>query len=172
MGISSLYNIAAEHRQMVDRMMSIYDADQESDAGVIADTIEAESYPLETKAQSIGYVIKNMEALVAAIKSAEQDMASRRKKVERRIEHLRDYMLTCLGVAGVHKIDGPHFTIAVRNNPPSVDIFNEALLPKEFVTQSPAPPPVPNKAAIRDAIKAGVDVPGATLVQSKRLEIK
>jgi hypothetical protein len=37
----------------------------------------------------------------------------------------------------------------------------------------PEPPaPRPDKAAIKDAIKAGRDVPGARLVQSDRLEIK
>lgn len=152
---------------MVERLM-----DSTDDAMTIADTIEAESYPLEVKAQNVAYAIKNLDATAAAIKAAEQEMAARRKSTENRAQHLRDYALTCMQIAGVSKIECPHFAITIRKNPPSVDVFEPALIPAQYMKQAEPPPPSPDKTAIKEAIKAGIEVPGATLQQAARLEIK
>lgn len=163
----SLYAIAAEHRQMVDRLM-----DSTDDAQTIADTLEAESYPLEVKAQNVAYAVKNLEATATAIKAAEQDMAARRKAIENRAAHIREYLKTCMEIANVSKIECPHFALTIKNNPPSVDVFEPALIPAEFMVTPEPPPAAPDKKAIAVALKAGRDVPGAVLAQGKRLEIK
>lgn len=163
----SLYQIAAEHRHMVEALMST-----DNDAQTIADTIEAESYPLEVKAQNVAYAIRNLEATAAAIKEAEKQMADRRKAIENRAVHIRDYLQMCMEVAGVQKIECPHFALAIKSNPPSVDVFEPKLVPIDFMRLPEPPPAVPDKTAIKEAIKAGKEVPGAMLVQVKRLEIK
>lgn len=163
----SLYVIAAEHRRMVDALMAT-----DNDSQTIADTIEAESYPLEVKAQNVAYAIKNLEATAAAIKAAEQEMAARRKAIENRALHIKTYLQACMEVAGVSKIECPHFQLSIKNNPPSVEIYEDKLIPAEFMKQPEPPPAQPDKTAIKEAIKAGRDVPGAQLVAAKRLEIK
>lgn len=163
----SLYVIAAEHRQMVDALMAT-----DNDSQTIADTIEAESYPLEVKAQNVAYAIKNLEATAEAIKAAEQEMAKRRKAIENRALNIKTYLQHCMEVAGVTKIDCPHFQLAIRNNPPCVDIFEEKLIPVEFMKTPEPPPPSPDKKAIAEALKAGKEVPGAMLAQAKRLDIR
>lgn len=163
----SLYVIAAEHRQMVERLMETQD-----DAATIKDTIEAESYPLEVKAQNVAYAIKNLEATAEAIKAAEKEMAKRRKAIENRATNIKTYLQTCMEVAGVSKIDCPHFALSIRNNPASVDIYEEKLIPAEYMKQPEPPPPAPDKKAIAEALKAGKEVPGAMLAQSKRLDIR
>lgn len=163
----SLYTIAQEHRAMVEALMAT-----DSDAQTIADTIEAESYPLEVKAQNVAYAIKNLDATAAAIKAAEAEMAARRKAIENRVMHLREYTKTCMEIAGVSKIECPHFALSIKANPPSVDIFEPSMIPAEFMRQPEPPPAAPDKAAIKEAIKAGRDVPGAMLAQGTRLDIK
>jgi hypothetical protein len=163
----SLYQVAAEHRRMVEALMAT-----DNDAVTIADTIEAESYPLEVKAQNVAYAIRNLEATAAAIKDAEKQMADRRKAIENRAQHIRDYLQTCMEIAGVQKIECPHFALTIKNNPPSVDVFEPKLIPAEYMKQVEPPPPAPDKTAIKEVIKAGKDVPGAMLASAKRLEIK
>lgn len=163
----SLYQIAIEHRAMVARLM-----DTQDDQLVIADTIEAESYPLEVKAQNVAYAVKNLEATAAAIKAAEAEMAARRKSIENRAMHLKEYAKTCMEIAGVQKIECPHFALSIRANPAAVDVFEPGLIPAEFMRQPEPPPPSPDKTAIKEAIKAGRDVPGAQLAQGTRLDIK
>jgi hypothetical protein len=77
--------------------------------------------------------------------------------------------------SAITKIENEAISIAIRNNPPAVDIFDERQVPEAFmVTPEPAPPPQPrpDKAAIKAALAAGTDVPGARLTQGTRLEIK
>jgi len=152
---------------MVDALM-----DSQDDAQTIKDTIEAESYPLEIKAQNVAYAIKNLEASAAAIKVAEQEMAARRKSQEKRAEHIREYLKTSMEVAGVSKITCPHFALKIRRNPASVDVFEERLIPNEFMRQPEPPPPQIDKTAIKEALKAGKEVPGASLAVGTRLDIK
>lgn len=163
----SLYSIAVEHRELVEHLM-----DTQTDEQAIADTLEAESYPLELKAQNVAYAIKNLEAMADAIKNAEKEMADRRKAIEKRAANLREYTKTCLEVAGVQKVECPHFALTIKKNPASVDIFEQALIPAKFMRQPEPPPAAPDKKAIAEAIKAGEDVPGAILTQCTRLDIK
>lgn len=163
----SLYTIAQEHCAMVELLMETQD-----DVQAIADTIDAESYPLEVKAQNVAYAIKNLDATAAAIKQAEADMAARRKAIENRAAHLREYTKTCMEVAGVSKIDCTHFALSIKKNPAAVDIFEPGLIPAEFMKQPEPPPASPDKELIKAALRAGRDVPGALLAQGSRLEIR
>jgi hypothetical protein len=163
----SLYLIAAEFRQMVERL-----TDCQDDAAAIADTIEAESYPLEVKAQNVAYAIRNLEASAAAIKEAEAQMAERRKRIEKRAEQVKEYLKTCMEVAGVSKIECPHFSLAIAKNPAGVEVFEPGLVPADFMRQPETPPPAPDKAKIKEALKAGQEVPGCLLTAGTRLAIK
>lgn len=163
----SLYVIAAEYRNMVSALM-----DTQDDAQAIADTIEAEVYPLEVKAQNVAYAIRNLESSAVAIKEAEAQMAERRKRIEKRAEQIKEYLKTCMEVAGVSKIECPHFALSIAKNPASVDILEPSLIPAEFMRQPEPPPPSPDKTAIKAAIKEGIEVPGAMLVYGTRLSIK
>lgn len=163
----SLYQIAADHRRMVESLMETQD-----DAAVIADTIEAESWPLEVKAQNVAYAIRNLESSAEAIKLAEAQMSERRKAIEKRAAHIREYLKTSMEVAGVTKIECPHFALTIAKNPASVDVFEPAMIPAEFMRQPAPPPPSPDKTAIKQAIKDGKDVPGAQLAYGTSLRIK
>lgn len=163
----SLYQIAQEHRAMVDALMNT-----QGDAKAIADTVEAESWPIEQKAQNVAYAIKQLDALSSAIKQAESEMAARRKAAENRADSIRQYLKDCMEIAGMTKIECPYFQIAIQKNPSSVDIFEEELIPQEFMRQPETPPPAPDKKAIKAAIDSGIDVPGATIKQGTRIVIK
>ena len=166
----TLFQIAAQYRHITDVLQ-----DSGCDPQTLTDTLEGEAWPLEVKAQNIGFVIRNMEALAASMKDAEKQMADRRKATEKRAAALVEYLKTGMEIAGVSKLETPHFALTIKKNPPGVEVWDEKQIPVEFM-RVPAPPPppvpVPDKAAIKDAIKAGKDVPGALLAQGTRLEIK
>jgi hypothetical protein len=117
-------------------------------------------------------LVRNIEASAAAIKEAEAAMAARRKALENRAARIRDYLLANMMVAGVQKIECPYFKLAVRENPPAVEIYEPGLIPATFMKQPETPPPAPNKAEIAAALKAGQDIPGCKLTRGTRLEIK
>lgn len=163
----ALYQIAQEHRAMVEALTSTQD-----DAQAIADTIDAESYPLEEKAQRVAYAPKILDAEADAIELAAKEMLARAKSKRARADNIREYLKTCMEIAGVSKIECPHFAITIKKNPPSVDVFDLAMVPAEFMRQPEPPPPGIDKAAIKEAIKAGRDVPGAQIANGTRLEIR
>lgn len=163
----TLYEIASQYRGMAEKL-----SDLDLDEQTIADTLEGESGALVEKGTNVAFVVRNLEASAEAIKSAEAAMAARRKAIENRAARLRAYLLDGMRVAGIQKIESPHFSISVRKNPPSVVVFDAAQVPGEYMRQPEPPPPAPDKKAIADALKNGVDVPGCTLAQSERVEIK
>jgi hypothetical protein len=165
--MSNLYEIAHAFRADAAKL-----ADLDLDEQTLADTLEAMSGELEAKATNTAFVIRNLEASAAAIKEAESQMAARRKALENRAARIKDYLLANMMVAGIQKIECPFFKLAVRENPPAVEIYEPGTIPAEFMTQPVAPPPAPNKTAIAGALKAGIEVPGCKLTRGVRLEIK
>lgn len=166
----TLFQIAAEYRHITDVLM-----DSGCDEQALKDTLEGEAWPLEMKAQNYGFVIRNLESTAASIKEAEKQMKARRESIEKRAAALLERLKTGLEIAGVTKIECPHFALTIKKNPPSVDVWDEKQIPAQYMrTPEPPPPPtpVPDKAAIKEAIEAGVEVPGALLAQGTRLEIR
>ncbi len=151
-------------------------ADGDFDAQTVADTIEASGIndELAIKAQGIEFVARGAEAHHAAI-DAEiarlQALKAHRQKVA---DGLRAYLLDNMQRAGIEKIECPLFKLSIKKNPQSVEIIDPLSLPPEFWRTPEPKPPVaaPDKTAIKTALQAGVDVPGARLAQGVRLEVK
>jgi hypothetical protein len=163
----TLFQIAAEYRYITDVLM-----DSGADEQTLKDTLEGEAWPLELKAANYGFVIRNLQATAASIKEAEEQMKVRRQAIEKRAAAMAERLKTCMEVAGVSKIECPHFALTIKKNPAAVDIFEPGLVPNEFMRQPEPPPPAPDKAAIKAELQAGRDVPGAALVQGTRLDIR
>ncbi len=166
----TLFQIAADYRHVTDVLM-----DTGVDEQTLTDTLEGERWPLELKAQNYGFVIRNLQATAASIKEAEEQMKARRQAIEKRAAALVEFLKTGLEIAGVQKLETPHFALSIKKNPPGVEVWDERQIPAEFMrTPAPPPPPapVPDKVAIKEALKAGREVPGAILAQGTRLEIK
>lgn len=163
----TLFQIAAEYRHITDVLM-----DAGVDEQTLTDTLEGEVWPLELKAQNYGFVIRNLQATAASIKEAEDQMKARRLAIEKRAAALVERLKTGLEIAGVSKLETPHFALTIKKNPAAVDIFEPGLVPAEFMRQPEPPPAAPDKAAIKAALQAGRDVPGAVLAQGTRLEIR
>lgn len=163
----TLFEIAKEYRHIADVLM-----DAGCDEQTLSDTLEAEAWPLELKAQNYGFVIRNLEASAAAIKEAEAAMAARRKMIEKRSAALLERLKTGMEIAGVTELSCPYFSIKVKKNPPAIDVWDEKQVPAKYLVQPAPPPPSIDKKAIKADIDAGIEVPGAMKVQATRLEIK
>lgn len=91
------------------------------------------------------------------------------KAMERKAERVELYMLNCARAAG-GEIKTDTITVKVRKCPASVEILDEGDVPEAYwaekVTRSI------DKAAIKEAIKAGEYVPGAALVQREKVTVK
>ena len=166
MSAMTLYQISQEHRALADALQ-----DMDLDEATIADTLEAESSLVE-KSQSVAFVIRNMETFAASVKAEADAMTERAKRVQKRADSIKAYLHSCMALAGVQKIEHPQFTLSIAKNPISVQILDDKQIPAKFMRQPEPPPPAPDKKAIKAAIEAGEEVPGAKLAQSTSLRIK
>ena len=165
--MSTLFDLAAEYREAADKLGELDLPDE-----VVRDTLESLSGDLSAKATNIAAMCANWAALIAQIREAEARMAERRRKLEERSERVRAYLLNAMLYAGIERIDSPHFALSVKANPPAVKVDDPLQLPAEYLRAPQAPPPEPDKVRIRAALASGLDVPGARLVQTRRVEIR
>lgn len=164
--MTALFILAAEHRALADKLH-----DTDLDEQTILDTLEAESGDLVEKGKNVAAVFRNLESDAKQIKEAEQQLAERRKAIEKRAESLRQYLKTNMEVAGIQKIECPWFVISIAHNPEAVTVDDESLIPRDYFKEIPATFQL-DKALVKSAIKDGYDVPGAHLSRGTSLRIK
>ncbi|MDE1907198.1 MAG: siphovirus Gp157 family protein [Rhodospirillales bacterium] len=163
----ALYKLADEYAAAADKL-----ADPDLDPQTIADTLEGMAGAVEEKSTNVALFVRNLESTAEQIKAAEVELAKRRKAIENRAAHVRDYLLQNMIRCGISKIESPYLRLSVRDNPAAVEVFDASAVPAIFLRTPEPPPPAIDKAAIKYALKDGLDVPGCRLSVSQRLEIK
>ena len=166
--MTALYAIANQYLALAEKL-----SDGDFDATTIADTIEASGITdeLQDKAQGIEYVARSTEAHNLAIDAEIARLQALKQHRSKVAAGLRAYLLENMQRMQIERIDCPMFSISIRKNPASVDVFDQLSIPAQYMVVPEPKPAAPDKKAIAAAIKAGQDVPGAKLVQGIRLNI-
>jgi hypothetical protein len=146
------------------------DLDNDLSLDTALDTLDAIEGEFEAKVISVAAYTKQLDAEAEAIKAAMERMEKRRKSIEKRAEWLRDYAKHCMEKMDKPKVKCAWFSISIQKNPPSVTVYDEAALPFEYVAEVTTTKV--DKAAIKAALSAGVEVSGAKLSNGTRLVIK
>lgn len=160
-----LYEISIEYQEFIN---SIDDCEEFTEQHLA--TLSAIQGDLKEKAINIGSYIKNIDAEYQAINMAIADMEKRQEKILKKANKLREYLKTNLEQCEIREVKSPYFDIKIKNNPLSVDIFDESLIPSEYKEEI-----VLNridKRRLSDALKNNFTIPGASLAQKTRLEIR
>lgn len=165
MGLT-LYELAHEHRQLAELLK-----DTEQDEQAIADTLDGEAWAFEQKALAVAFAIAESQRFADDIRGAEATLAQRRQAVENRIDWLKRYLADAMALANVPSVKDPRMTISLRPGAHKADIVNEADVPDAFWRES-MPKRELDRERIRDALKAGVEVPGARLSRRPFVVIK
>jgi hypothetical protein len=165
----ALYQLAGQYQQLLSSLSEL-----DLDAGCVADTLEASGLvdDITDKAVGIEMVARSLEMSVPAIDKELIRLESLKARQILKAQGLRHYLLANMQATGISKIEAPLFKISLQNNAPSVDVYELGLIPSEYMRQPDTPPPVPDKKAIAAALKAGIEVQGAKLVESQRLVIR
>ena len=158
--------------------MTIYEIDQaimecvDLETGEIIDTEQLDKLQMErdTKLENVACWIKDLKAEAEALKNEKQALAERQKVAENKMKSLKKYL--------AYALDGKKFSTAKCavsfKNTESVEITPEGLeaLMKEHDELLTYKAPEPNKTAIKQAIKDGLNVAGVQLVQNVSTIIK
>jgi hypothetical protein len=122
------------------------------------------SEELAHKIDSIGWFMRRCDAEADLLKQMAADVKTGLDRQEHRKQRIRDAVQYAMQRTGTTKLKGSMFTAFIREGSESVDITDPQALPSFYERTIPATN-VPDKNAIKSALKAGLEVPGAKLVR-------
>ena len=160
----NLYELEGNLLHVVELANSAKPEDQQ----LFADTIESLQDSITDKAIGYGKVINQLvadEKQLADKISHDQD---RKRILSNNISRLKLALQHGMETAGKDKIKDIDLSIWIQNNPVSVAVTDDKLIPNEFTEVEKKL----NKTAIKQALNDGEEVPGAKLVQTRSIRIK
>jgi len=165
----SLFNLTGQYLALAEKL-----ADMDIDAQTVADTIESTGITDEIALKAQGYemVARTLEMHTPAIDAEIERLTAIKRQRQAKAAALRKHLLDSMLAMGVEKIETPLFRVSVRENPPAVEVFEQGLIPVEYMRQPEVPPAVPDKTAIKTAIKDGKEIPGCRLTRGVKLEVR
>jgi len=134
---------------------------------VIGDTAELDALQIQRdeKVENIACLIKNLKAEAEAIQNEERKLKSRRQACENHAEWLKRYLANNLQG---EKFKSARVSISWRKSQ-AVEVEDVWKLPEEFVRMAD---PEPKKRELAEALKQGIEIPGAELVDNLSMTIR
>lgn len=153
---------------------------EELRAAMIAEVLarlDGAAADFEASAGNIAAVIKNLAAEAEDLREQEKIFAARRRAKEKSVERLKSYLLQEMQNLGTPKIETTQAKISLRNNPESAQIadenaFIEWALENDRDSLLIYKKPDISKTAVKIALKAGEELPGAALGRTVSVIIK
>lgn len=160
-----LYEIADQYQHLINNLC-------DDETGEVSETSLAKldeiKDTMENKAINLVRVWKQMEAYQTAIEKERKAMEARESHLKKQVSKLKEYLMTNMQKCDITKIECPQFKISLQKNPPAVKINDPELIPEEYKKIE-----VKNDVSmIKDALKMGIEVPGATLEQGVSVRIR
>lgn len=136
-----------------------------------AETIESEqeilSLALRDKVDAVVFFRQQQESMIELIEARVKELTDRVSQIESRIQRFDDYVLNCMEINNREAFEGELYKISKRKPSKIVDIYDENLIPIEFV-KIPEPKPMIMKKEISEKLKMGEIIEGARLVDGKK----
>lgn len=163
--MTSLYEISADLKAAFD---AIY-YDETSGQIVGWEDLEMLTAEFNAKVENTACYLKNLKAEAAGIEAEEMALRRRRIAKEKKIKWLERYLSECLLFNGREEFETPRCRVSFRRSK-QVNIIDEEKLPTAFVKIKEVRQP--DKLMIKESLAAGVDIPGAELVENRNIQIK
>lgn len=162
----TLYKATDELRKLLDQV-DPETGELPAELGHVGDLVKSRS-------AAVAAVIANTELQISAVEARLKEAKQHVEAQKRRVAWLRQYLLENMARVDAVEIRSEDALLVVRRLPErdaAVDVFDEKQIPTVYMTAPEPPAPKPDKAAIKRAIEAGQDVPGARIVKRDRLVI-
>jgi len=112
----------------------------------------------KVKVDQCNRVLDALEAQDQRLAQHIKEYQQRRSAIASRIDRIHDAALEYMADAGVEKLTGIRTSLQSRLAPPSLEIVDQVLIPREYLRQPKTPPPAPDKVAIKSALASREDV--------------
>lgn len=165
----NLYHISLETQNLYDRLLDSIDEETgEVDIDIVS-ALEVKKEEFASAAINYATVIRMLQRKTEEADAEIKRMAAIKDKLGRTVETMTKTLSAACQGLGFDKINGLTAAISFRKSEQTI-IDNAELLPSEFVKEKVTY--TPDKTAIKNAIKAGQDVPGAHVETVNNIQIK
>lgn len=161
-----LYEVARDYVDAIERLGEIEGLTDD----VISDTVESLAHDVETSVLNMSAFIKNLDAEVSAMRSYEIAMRDRRKAEEMKRDRLISYVKEAMRRCNIKKVKSNELSVTLRKPTYSVTVDSIAKIPAKF-KETKIEYKV-DKASLKEFMRLGGDVEGATLHMNPALIIK
>ncbi|CWU88125.1 siphovirus Gp157 family protein [Listeria monocytogenes] len=159
--MTTLYSIQDKYQQLLNLA-------EQLDPELLKDTLESIDDELETKAENVAFVIKELEGQSLILEKETKRLAERKNTINNNVKRLKQSLFDAMITANKQKIKTNLFTLDIRKNPPSIIVEDESKLLNYLIKQ----PKKLDKTKLGDDLKKGIEVPGAKIIQTERLQIR
>ncbi|MBX5063281.1 siphovirus Gp157 family protein [Rhizobium lentis] len=143
--------VASLHLQGVD-----------SDEELVADAVEGQT-DLKEAIESALAEIDECEVHIIGLKAKEDEFATRRKRLEERVDRIRALIEQAMLTAEQHLFRLTGGTVSLNRRQPGLIVSNDADIPTRFWIEQERPAPKLDKKALTEALRNGEAIPGANL---------
>ena len=159
----NLYEIASQYRAVLE--MEPENDDELAAQMNALDELEGE---LTVKAENIVRYMRNLSAEADALKAEEAALYKKRKAAENKAERLKAYLAAQMTLCGLKELKAGLFKLRFQPTTPAISIIDEGAIPEKFwIVKREV-----SKSSIKDAIKAGEEVPGIEIQRGEALVIR
>lgn len=169
----TLYDLAAEFNHIRDLICEESEYSEEE----LVNALLALSGDIKDKADGIACVIKELNAMIEAIKAEEKRLSERRKTKENDVERLKNYLASELRKCDIDRVETPRNKISFRASEGVVIDGDESRFIDRMVAEGKNDlltfqNPKINKTAIKEALKNGEEILGARIERRVNLQIR
>ena len=171
--MTSLYNLGNELESIVMDVTTLLEngADPNDDAvQELLQKMVAHESNWDAKAINVAKYLQHVKQQQEMIKVEIDRLSKKHKSLDNQYSNLHDLLLYQMQSFGKTEIKDPILSIKVRDNPPSVIVEDEDLIPNDYKKEKITI--TVDKTKIKSAFKAGEEIAGANIVNSQRLEFK
>lgn len=159
----SLFDLSTDYQQLYDLI-----AEQE-DEQILRDTLASINDAIEDKADGYVAVIKTLEGDNKAIDEEIKRLRQRKTSNQNGVKRLKESLQEVMEQTGKEKFKTALNSYSIANNPPSLDITDESLIPKQYYIEQQ---PKLDKKELLKVVKDGLEIKGVELKQSRSLRVR
>lgn len=160
----NLFSLTEEYKNIMELA-----EDPEVDPEIIATQLEVVEMDIKDKADSIAYIIAQLDGDVETIKREEERLYKMRNSLTANKERLKTYLEGAMRETGLTKFKTSLHSFGIQKNPQSVRLVEGETIPEQFLI--PQEPRVDKKAILAE-LKAGKTFRFAELAQTEGLRIR
>lgn len=152
--------------ELTGQFLDIYNLELDEETKL--DTLDSIDWQTdyEEKVENYIKVMKNLEADIEARKAEIKRLTELNKADEKKKDHLKETLSTSMQLTGHERVDTPLFKVSFRKSQ-AVEV-DELVLPESYKVATWKP----DKKRLKEDLKNGLEIVGATLVERKNLNIR